>query len=173
MLRMVITENGQKTIRIHGITPYSLTDGRGVRFTIFFSGCKHNCLGCHNPHMQDYLAGEDTPFDIIFEQIKMKLDWITGITLSGGDCLFQPNNTKQFLEEFKKIKEFRHLDVWLYTGFLFEQIPKEILKNIDYVIDGKFDKQLPPRKFAGSNNQRIFTKYGNTNKFVELSEKEI
>jgi len=33
-------------VRIAGKEPYSTQDGLGLRYVVFFQGCKHGCVGC-------------------------------------------------------------------------------------------------------------------------------
>ena len=43
--------------RIAGIVNDSIVDGPGIRCTIFFQGCTHNCEECHNKHTHDLPSG--------------------------------------------------------------------------------------------------------------------
>lgn len=82
------------------------------------------------------------------------------ITLSGGDPLtFQFDNSLQLA---KILKERYNKNIWVYTGFTWEQIGKskrlkKILPYIDVLVDGKFelDKRDITLKFRGSSNQRV------------------
>ena len=159
-------------MRIAAIKKDSLVDGNGLRYVIFLSGCHHDCDGCHNKTFQDYNYGSDYKTDEIIMDIKRNKEWIRGITLSGGDPLYQLQNTKEFLKTFKKQTELKHLDVWLYTGYKFKDIPKGITILCDTIVDGKYEKDKPAAKYRGSNNQRVMTKYLNTNKFIENNKEE-
>ena len=59
----------------------------------------------------------------------------------------------------KKVKtQLPDKTVWLYTGFLWEEVKKAIdLTNIDVLVDGEFIKELNDNnlKWIGSSNQRI------------------
>ena len=62
---------------------------------------------------------------------------------------------KAFKERFPEKK------IWMWTGYLFENIPnKELLEYADFIIDGQFDvnKKDLRLKFRGSSNQRIWEK---------------
>lgn len=139
----------------------SIVDGPGLRAVIWTQGCKHNCKGCHNPSTHSFDGG----FLKDVEEIKKEIDKLTlidGITLSGGDPLFQVKECLEIVLYAKK----RKLNVWVYTGFTFEQLIKlkenkkeikEFLENIDVLVDGKFEienKKLS-LNFRGSTNQRI------------------
>ena len=138
--------------------PDSFIDGKGIRTVIWFQGCLHNCVGCHNPETHDLNGGFSVNIDNILKEIK-ELKYQDGITLSGGDPFFQP-------EAALKISKYAHslsLNVWAYTGYTFETLnslndaKKELLKDIDVLVDGKFvlDKKSLNCKFRGSTNQRI------------------
>ncbi len=154
-------------IRVVNVEDTSLVNGEGIRFTIFMSGCSHECDGCHNPESWDYNNGFDYDIGVIFDMIEDNINFITGITLSGGDPLYQLNDTKEFLQAFRQEEKFKDLSVWLYTGYKFEQIPKGITQYIDVIIDGKYEKDLPPIAWRGSNNQKLWRRIPNTNKFEE------
>jgi pyruvate-formate lyase-activating enzyme len=71
-----------------GIINCSIVDGLDFRTTLFISGCKHCCEGCHNPHTWDFNAGR--PYtkeveDILFDRISE--DYIKGLTLSVKDTI--------------------------------------------------------------------------------------
>jgi len=145
-------------IRVTKIQDLSLVNGIGARMLIFFPGCPHNCDGCQNPELQDYAYGNDWEIDELIDYIKLRKDWIDGITLTGGDPLFQLNIMKEFLIRLRKDPELKHLDIWLYTGYLFEQIPGKIKMLLNVIIDGKYDKTRPIARWRGSDNQRLFQK---------------
>ncbi len=144
-------------IRIAGISNDSIVDGPGIRYTIFFQGCKHHCLNCHNPSTHDFSGGYLIEIDEIINSVK-KNPLLDGITLSGGDPLFQPEGV---IELSKKCKELG-LSVVCYTGYKYEELQKfvnfnELLENIDYLIDGRYVDSLRDLslKYRGSSNQRI------------------
>ena len=124
----------------------SVVDGFGVRTVIWTQGCSHNCPFCHNPGTHDFDGGEI--FDL--KSIKDELDNLKGqdgITLSGGDPMFQIEPTLEIAKYAKKIG----LNVWCYTGFTYEEVlnmgrknPKylELLNYLDVLVDGKFVNEL-------------------------------
>ena len=67
-------------------------NGSGLRVVLWLSGCSHKCKGCQNPQTWD--ANNGIPFD---ESAKEELfreldkDYISGLTLTGGDPLFESN----------------------------------------------------------------------------------
>ena len=58
-------------------------------------------------------------------------------------------------------------NVWLWTGYMYEDIPDEIKDKCDVIIDGKFeeDKKDPSLKYRGSSNQRVILCKNNSKMF--------
>ena len=135
----------------------SIVDGDGLRSVIWTQGCSHHCKGCHNPETWDFNAG----VEVDVEDVKKEIDNLAlqdGITLSGGDPFFQIDACTEIAKYAKK----RGLNVWAYTGFLFEDLlnnPKAInfLKYIDVLVDGPFqiENKSLLASYRGSTNQRI------------------
>lgn len=149
----------------HNIKHDDMTNGDGLRVTLFMSGCEHHCPECQNPQTWDYDSGIYFD-DLAMAEIDKELskEYISGITFSGGDPL-APNNIGAVLYIIKQIK-FRHPDktIWLYTGYTYESILSEgdyesvqVLKNCDVIIDGEYKKDLRDldAKWRGSRNQRV------------------
>ena len=148
-----------------------ISNGEGIRTSIFVSGCRNRCKNCFNPDTWAFDYGK--PFDeSAAEEIfaSMNNSSVKGLTVLGGEPM-EPENQKDllpFLREFKK--RFPNKNVWLFTGNLYEElmgepgshfkcldITKEILSYVDILVDGRFieeEKRLGLR-FRGSANQRI------------------
>ena len=146
-----------------------VANGEGVRVSVFVSGCNHHCKGCFNECAWDFNYGKKFTESQEEEVLKdLDHDYISGLTLLGGEPL-EPVNQEGLLPLVKKAKEkFPDKKIWCYTGFDFEkdvvekmakqsETTKELLKYIDVVVDGKFeeDKKDLKLKFRGSSNQRI------------------
>ena len=144
-------------MNIAGIVHESLIDGVGVRTVIFISGCKHNCPNCQNKNLFDFNYGK--PFDkdmqdYVINYIKSDV-LVNGLTISGGDPIYSEDELLSFV---KQVKQETNKDIWLYTGFNYEDIKDhEILKYIDIIVDGQFEiaNKDTTLKFKGSSNQRI------------------
>jgi len=142
----------------------SVVDGDGLRLVVFFAGCPHRCFNCHNPQSWDIKNGKRVPINELVEYIigLYQEGCYSGITFSGGDPLVQH---KALEELIKKIREqIPNINIWCYTGFVYEQIKDmDVLKTIDVLVDGPYieKRKFPPKRFRGSNNQRIlFLKNG-------------
>ena len=146
-------------MRYHDITKDDMKNGDGLRVVLWLSGCEHACQGCHNPvtwDPDDGLIFDEKAKAEVFELLSR--DYISGITLSGGDPLF-PGNRAEVLDLLKEIREkFPLKTVWCYTGYTYEEI--EDLEHLDYIdvlVDGKYIEILKDNQYhwAGSINQRI------------------
>lgn len=140
----------------------SIVDGDGVRGVLFVSGCLHKCMECHNKDTWNFKHGK--PFDLQMQ--KEIIDYcenpfVTGLTLSGGDPMYSAKDLLFFIKKFKS-KLGIVKDIWIYSGFTYEEILKDstmfnLLKKCDVLVDGKYDKTKKDLTYIprGSTNQRI------------------
>ena len=146
-----------------------VANGPGVRVSLFVSGCNHHCKGCFNQEAWDFNYGNEFTEKEENEVMEaLKPDYIKGLSLLGGEPL-DPKNQEGLLPVVKKAKElYPDKPIWCYTGYLFDDqvlngmsktnnTTSELLKYIDYVVDGEFVENLknPSLQFRGSSNQRI------------------
>ena len=94
--------------------------------------------------------------DTIYDQLER--DEISGVTLSGGDPIYQQKELVPFLKQIKT--NFPNKTIWCYTGFLYEEICNSpVMEYIDVLIDGPYVAALNPGPckvlWRGSTNQRI------------------
>jgi len=150
-------------MRISGYIKESIVDGQGLRAVVFFSGCYHNCPGCHSLQTHDKNYGEEFTEERQWEIINniKSNPLLSGVTLSGGDCFFSAKEVVKFVIKLKN--EIPNINIWTYTGFTIEQLMSkkdskyELLKMCDVLVDGKFEIENRDTtiKFAGSRNQRV------------------
>ncbi|WP_249029327.1 anaerobic ribonucleoside-triphosphate reductase activating protein [Tannockella kyphosi] len=143
----------------HNITHADMLNGEGLRVVLWLAGCTHRCQGCQNPQTWDIHGGiafDDAAKQELFDYLSQ--DYISGITLSGGDPL-HPQLLNEVHDLIKEIKEkFPTKTIWLYTGFVFEDIRDiELIQYLDVIVDGKFELALldPKLHWKGSSNQRV------------------
>ena len=144
------------------IRKLDVTDGPGIRTTLFVSGCTHNCEGCFNKEQQDFNYGNKFTKETEDEFIQLtKNKQIKGVNILGGEPMQQIMDDT-LLNLLKRIKLETDKPIWLWSGYTFEEIvnnPKrlEILREVDVLIDGKFqaDKRDIMLKYRGSSNQRV------------------
>lgn len=144
------------------IRKLDVTNGPGIRTTLFVSGCTHNCEGCFNKEQQDFNYGNKFTKETEDEFIELtKSRQIKGVNILGGEPMQQIMDDT-LLNLLRRIKLETNKPIWLWSGYTFEEIinnPKraEILREVDVLIDGKFqaDKRDIMLKYRGSSNQRV------------------
>lgn len=145
-------------VKLSGIVEESITDGKGIRYTVFTQGCPHHCKGCHNPQTWNFEGGEEREISDIFEEFKEN-PLLKGITFSGGEPFCQPEP----LLELARLVHSINKDVTVFSGYTYEEImdmdgsAKALLNECDVLIDGKFIEEQKNLElhFRGSENQRL------------------
>lgn len=155
------------------IIQHDCTNGEGWRTSLFVSGCRFNCQGCFNKEIQNFDYGE--PFTMFTMKNILDMvsdDKISGLSILGGDPLWQDIKGLKHLIELCKQTKYKNKTVWLWSGFTWEQIfsynnnyneiqecklRQALIMNVDVFIDGPYieeqrDVTLP---FMGSKNQRL------------------
>lgn len=165
-----------------GISECDVLNGTGFRVVLFVSGCSHRCYNCQNSKTWDKNFGH--PFTEKTKQYIFNCldkDYIDGITITGGDPLYE-YNLDEVLKLVQEIRiSFPEKTIWLYTGFEWDQImnikvmqpifscedlenkiqnvlkKQEIIKQCDVLVDGEYiDEQKDlTLKWRGSSNQRV------------------
>lgn len=154
-------------MKYHNITKADMLNGEGLRVVLWTSGCIHHCPACQNALTWDAEDGVDFTDETINEIYEeLDHDWCAGLTLSGGDPLFIPNR-KVIRDLVMNVKKrYPEKTIWSYTGYTWEELQeqlktdeylKEILENIDVLLEGRFVLKLAEEKlrYVGSANQRI------------------
>lgn len=146
-------------MNIAGIKYNDIADGLGVRTTVFVSGCRRHCKGCHNPETWDFGYGRPFSFALQDEIISsLRPSWVQGLTVCGGEP-FEPENEEALGAFLRRVKtELPGKDIWIYSGFTLEELEgRELLQYADVLVDGPFVDELKDAglAFRGSRNQRI------------------
>jgi len=148
-------------MRYHNITNCDMVNGTGLRTVLWVAGCEHHCKGCQNPCTWDPNGGipfDDTAEAELFSYLGNK--YIDGITFSGGDPL-HPNNRDEIGRLVNKVADsFSDKDIWLYTGYSWDEIVKlnlPWLNKVNVVVEGKFvlDLRDIDLQWRGSSNQAV------------------
>ena len=162
-------------MRFNKIRRTDISNGPGIRVSIFMQGCTFNCKGCFNPETHDFNGGHefnDSTIDKIIDLAKP--NHIKGLSILGGEPMHPKNidGTLKLVKEFKN--KYPKKDVWVWTGFNYEDLSlKHDLSDIDVLIDGQYKMELynPTLKYRGSSNQRVIDiKKTIKNKKVEILE---
>lgn len=133
---------------VHSIETAGTVDGPGIRFVVFLSGCPLRCQYCHNPDTQKKPQGQiRSAEDIISEALNYK-DFMEktggGVTLTGGEPLYQPEFTKTLLKLCKANGLHTAVDT---SGFVGNRVDNDILDATDlFLLDIKsFDPTIYQR----------------------------
>lgn len=145
------------------IRKMDISNGEGVRVSLFVQGCSFHCKNCFNQETWDFNGGKEFTTAEIQKIIELAdKDYIAGLSILGGEPLHN-NNVDEVFHIVATFKEkFPNKNIWLWTGFKFEDAIKDskrkfILRNIDVLVDGQFeeDKKDLTLKWRGSSNQRV------------------
>ena len=142
-----------------GLNKNDIANGEGVRVSLFVSGCRNRCTGCHNPEAWDFSYGQPFTFESENEIIEtLRPPWIQGISILGGEPC-EEENEKALIPFLRKVRfKMPDKDIWLFSGYTYEMLQnEEILKCVDVLVDGPFlmEQKDISLAFRGSRNQRI------------------
>lgn len=147
-------------MRYHKIRKMDISDGPGVRVSIFMQGCTFNCKNCFNPETHDFCGGKEFTDETINRVLELcEKDHIVGLSILGGEPM-HPKNIEGTTKLAKAFKEkFPNKTIWSWTGFLFDRDlkDKEVMNYIDVLVDGQYKDELHDfrLKYRGSSNQRV------------------
>ena len=146
-------------MRYNIIRQLDIANGPGCRVSLFVQGCSFNCPGCFNPVAKDFEGGREFTEDTLQYLLDLaKPDHISGLSILGGEPLHPRNRTAvlDLARVFKKV--YPNKTVWLWTGYLWEDIADDLINSgVDVIVDGQFKEELKDLrlKYRGSSNQRI------------------
>ncbi len=146
-------------MRYNQIRTMDISDGPGVRVSLFFQGCHFHCKDCFNSETWDFNKGKEFTDEVIDKIIELaNHEYIEGLSILGGEPM-HPVNVLGTIALAKKFKEkYPNKNIWVWTGYKFEDIPnKNALPLIDVLVDGQFITELHSfnLKWKGSSNQRV------------------
>lgn len=147
-------------MRYNKIRKMDISDGPGVRVSIFMQGCVFNCKNCFNPETHDFNGGKEFT-DATIERVLELCDkeYVEGLSILGGEPM-HPKNIEGTTKLAKAFKErFPNKTIWSWTGFLFDKDlkDKEVMQYIDVLVDGQYKDELHDFRleWRGSSNQRV------------------
>lgn len=167
---------------IHQISQFDIDNdfGQGPVVSVFFNFCSFHCKGCWNESTwarkeELYWENEKAADVIIAALQKLKERGMKpNLSLLGGDPIVPENieDTREIIERIRS--EIPNVTICSWTGFDVEEwwrkegydTQKELLKELDYIVDGRFIHRLKTKnQMFGSINQRVL----DTKKLLELS----
>lgn len=167
---------------INHIIYNDITNGTGIRTTIFLSGCPgviwnkstkkyEHCSGCFNKQLWNFKHGQEINEDTIKDIVNsLNYKFLEGLSILGGEPLCKENQ-QSVAQIIKAVRDFYgpSKSIWVWTGYIYTKNPfnknripktdwtKYILKNINTLIDGPFKPELfnLELQFKGSKNQKL------------------
>jgi len=147
-------------MRYNKIRKMDISNGPGVRVSIFMQGCSFNCKNCFNKETHDFCGGKEFD-DSTIERVLELCDNenIEGLSILGGEPM-HPTNIEGTTKLAKAFKEkYPNKTVWSWSGYTFDNDlkDKEVVKYLDVLVDGQYKDELsnPTLKWRGSENQRV------------------
>lgn len=147
-------------MRYNKIRKMDISDGPGIRVSIFMQGCAFHCKNCFNPETHDFKGGKEFTEETIDKILELcDNDTIEGLSILGGEPMHPTNieGTTRLAKAFKEV--YPNKTIWVWSGFLFDRDLKneEVLNYIDVLVDGQYVDELhnPTLKWRGSENQRV------------------
>ena len=147
-------------MRYNLIRKMDISDGPGVRASIFMQGCEFHCKNCFNPETWNFEGGKEFTDDTIKEVLDIcSSPQIKGLSILGGEPM-HPNNIEGTTKLAKAFKEkYPNKTIWAWSGFKFDEYlkDKDVAKYLDVVVDGQYKDELHDfrLKWRGSSNQRV------------------
>lgn len=139
-----------------------ISNGKGIGVSLFVQGCRAHCKNCFNPETWNFTGGNEWTKEsknTFFEFVSKP--YVARVTILGGEP-FEQENVDEVIDVLKEVKNrFPEKQVWVYTGYKFEQVLSSDMKNalpyIDVLVDGRYVDELSDISLAykGSSNQRI------------------
>lgn len=152
--------------RIFDIQRYSIHDGPGIRTIIFLKGCALRCKWCCNPESQNFeietmkvkdknqIIGREVTVEEVMQEVMKDVHYYNrsngGITLSGGECLLQPDFAAALLQAAKEKGLHTAIESTAIADF------QEIEKVLPYL-----DLFLMDIKHLDTNKHKLFTNQPN------------
>ena len=147
-------------MRYNLIRKMDISNGPGVRVSIFMQGCQFHCKNCFNPETWDFEGGKEFTDETIDEVLDLcQKNEVKGLSILGGEPM-HPKNIEGTTKLAKRFKEkYPNKNIWAWSGFNFEKDlkDKEIMNYLDVLVDGQFvdEQKNPTLAWKGSANQRV------------------
>ena len=170
--------------RIFDIQRFSTHDGPGVRTIVFLKGCPLRCRWCCNPESQNYevqlmkqkgktkTVGYDTTVKEVIEEVMRDMPYYRrsggGLTLSGGECLWQPDFAVALLKAAHENGINTAIET---TGFADWEVIEQFIPEVDVFLMGiKHTNSAKHKEFTTRPNELILE---NARKIAEKAKRLI
>lgn len=154
-------------MRLAKIEEMTISNGPGIRVSLFLQGCPIHCPGCFNSEIWDFSGGKlftEKDFEII--KTLSDHDYIAGLSILGGEPLVEQNIEDLCALVTAYTIAFPDKTVWIWTGYTWEELQQKykdnksfqlLLFRSDVIVDGPFieAEKDPSLAWKGSRNQRV------------------
>lgn len=147
-------------MRYNKIRKMDISNGPGVRVSIFMQGCVFNCPNCFNPETHDFNGGKEFTEETIQKVLTLcDNENVEGLSILGGEPM-HPKTIEATTRLAKAFKEkYPEKNIWAWSGYQFDKDlkDKEVLNYLDVLVDGQYIDELhnPKLEWRGSENQRV------------------
>ena len=141
-------------MRYNLIRKMDISNGPGVRVSVFMQGCSFHCKNCFNSETWDFEGGKEFNDETIEKILNLcGQNYVEGLSILGGEPM-HPTNIEGTTKLAKAFKEkYPNKSIWVWSGFLYDRDlkDKEVLKYIDVLVDGQYVDELhdPTLKWRG------------------------
>ena len=170
--------------RIFDIQRFSVHDGPGIRTIVFLKGCRLRCRWCCNPESQSYeiekmelngkvkTVGRDVTAGEIISEVERDTIYYKrsggGLTLSGGECLWQPDFAIALLKAARENGINTAIET---TGFADWEVIQRFIPEVDvFLMDIKHTNSAKHKEFTTKPNELILN---NARKIAEKAKRLI
>ena len=101
-------------MRYNTIRKMDISNGPGVRVSIFMQGCHFHCKGCFNEETWDFKGGEEFTDDTINRVLEIaSADYIVGLSVLGGEPMHPTNieGTTKLVKAFRE--KYPKKSIWI------------------------------------------------------------
>lgn len=123
--------------------------------TIWFAGCNFGCKKCYNRQLWSKENGRKYHAEPVAHLVRATCNKLNlkSVVLLGGEPLQQ--NKEELLLLCRLLHECG-LKIWLYTGYEFDEVDKDILQYIYTIKCGRYVDKLKQDGFPASSNQNVY-----------------
>jgi pyruvate formate lyase activating enzyme len=150
---------GEVRGRVARILPFSAVDGPGNRSVVFLQGCDFDCRYCHNPETRSFdpgapsYAARDMSVAEVFAELGEYRSFISGLTVSGGECTLQPDFLHALLSAAREAGLSAFVDT---NGSIdFSQHTDIVDASDAFMLDVKAWDEAGHRALTGVGNRRV------------------
>ena len=134
--------------QVHSIQSMGALDGPGIRYVVFTQGCNLRCGCCHNPDTWEMGGIEYDATELAQKASGYKAYFGKrgGVTLSGGEPLLQPEFSREFFSEAKRLGMNTCLDtsgsILTSAALSVLDVTDRVLLDIKYPTDELYKKHV-------------------------------